>query len=504
MPPRSARTETTSLLGEGFAVGVATSGYQIEGGFNGPDQPHNNWAGWEDVGRAERSGVACDFWRHPEETLDRAAAIGCNAFRLSVEWARLEPSPGRYDVGALERYAEILSLCVARGLEPIVTLHHFTHPWWLGEEFWLRPGSPDIFARHVARIVPALAPWCRRWVTINEPNIVVLMGWIEGGSPPGRRMALSDAFCALDNLLTGHVLAADAVSGIQPEAEVTLNTSSSSVYEHDRMLLDLVQLRDAGVDPADVDRYVDERRAVHDAALPPQHAGEALVRRFFAAVSPYGTVREPGRGAAWARLRSRTKRGAPRRVVTAVHAAARARGIDSVGFDWYDPVASHAMRMPGRRNATGVRDWSFGRALWDVEPDPGLLRAWCATEAALRPGLPVWVVENGMATRVHHGQALPRDDGLDRPNYVRQHLGAVADAIAEGVPVRGYLHWSLVDNYEWGSYQPRFGLFGLDRADPSQPRWLDTDAAGNDAAGEFARVVAGLRAGDRSVLERPA
>ena len=188
--------------------------------------------------------MACDFWRHPEETLDRAAAIGCNAFRLSVEWARLEPAPGKFDTVALERYAEILSLCTARGLEPMVTLHHFTHPWWLGEEFWLRPGSPDVFARHVARVMPALAPHCRRWVTVNEPNIVMLMGWIEGACPPGRRMAFSDAFCVLDNLLTAHVLAGDAVTAVQPEAEVTINTSSSSVYEHDRMLLDLLQLRD--------------------------------------------------------------------------------------------------------------------------------------------------------------------------------------------------------------------------------------------------------------------
>ena len=88
-------------------------------------------------------------------------------------------------------------------------------------------------------------------------------------------MAVSDAYCALDNLLTAHVLAADVVTAVQPEAEVTINTSSSSVYEHDRMLLDLLQLRDAGVDPSDVDRYIDERRAVHDAAFPPRHAGEA-------------------------------------------------------------------------------------------------------------------------------------------------------------------------------------------------------------------------------------
>ncbi len=501
--PRS-RAGRPSLLGEGFLAGVATSGYQIEGGFNGDGEPHNNWSGWEGTGRAARSGLACDFWRRPTEALDRAAAIGCNAFRLSVEWARLEPRPGELDHAALERYAEILAECTARGMEPMVTLHHFTHPAWLGEEFWLRPGSPDVFARHVARVVPALTAHCRRWVTINEPNIVMLMGWIEGACPPGRRMALSDAYCVLDNLLTAHVLAAEAVTAVQSGAEVTINTSSSSVYELDRMLLDLLGLREAGVPASDVDRYVDERRAVHDAAFPPRHAGEAAVRRFFAAVSPYGAEREAGRGQAWARLRGLTRRRVPRRVVAAVHATTRARGFDAVGFDWYDPVASHAMRIPGRRTPAGERDWSFGRALWDTESHPAGLRSWCATEAALRPGLPLWVVENGMSTRVRDGQPVPREDGMGRPRYVREHLGAVADAVASGVPVRAYLHWSLVDNYEWGSYEPRFGLYGLDRSDPSAVRWLDTDAQGDDAAGEFARVLAGLRAGDGSVLDAPA
>jgi beta-glucosidase len=499
----SGRAGPASLLGEGFLAGVATSGYQIEGGFNGPGEPHNNWSSWEGTGRVARSGLACDFWRRPEEALDRAAAIGCNAFRLSVEWARLEPSPGVFDDAALERYVEILALCAGRGMAPIVTLHHFTHPWWLGEEFWLRPGSPDVFARHVARVAPALRAHCRHWVTVNEPNIVMLMGWIEGAYPPGRRMAVADAFCVLDNLLTAHVLAAEAVTAVQPEAVVTINTSSSSVYELDRMLLDLLQLHETGIQPSDVDRYVDERRAVHDAAFPPRHAGEAAVRRFFAAVAPYGAAHEPSRGQAWARLRGLTRRRAPRRVVAAGRASARARSLDAVGFDWYDPVASHAMRPPGRRTADGGRDWSFGRAPWDVKAHPAGLRSWCATEAALRPGLPLWVVENGMATLVRAGRPVPREDRMDRPRYVREHLGAVADAVADGVPVRAYLHWSLMDNYEWGTYEPRLGLYGLDRSDPSTVRWMDTDAQGDDAAGEFARVLAGLRAGDRSVLDAP-
>jgi beta-glucosidase len=340
-------------------------------------------------------------------------------------------------------------------------------------------------------------------VTINEPNIVTLMGWIEGSCPPGRRMAVADAFCALDNILTGHVLAADVISGVQPEAEVTVNTSSSSIYEHDRMLLDLLQVRDAGVDPDDVDRYVDERRTVHDAAFPPRHAGEAVIRRFFASVSPYGAVHEPARGAAWAALRGRTRRSAPRRVLDAVYASTRPRVMDAVGFDWYDPVASHAMRVPGRRTPSGARDWSFSRAYWDVESHPAALRAWCVTESALRPGLALWIVENGMATRTRDGQAVRREDGMDRPRYVREHLGAVVDAVAAGAPVTAYFHWSLMDNYEWGTYEPRYGLFGVDRSDPTAVRFMDTDAVGDDAAGEFTRVVRGLQAGDRSVLGGP-
>jgi hypothetical protein len=93
---------------------------------------------------------------------------------------------------------------------------------------------------------------------------------------------------------------------------------------------------------------------------------------------------------------------------------------------------------------------------------------------------------------------------MDRPRYVREHLGAVVDAVASGAPVTAYFHWSLMDNYEWGTYEPRYGLFGVDRSDPAAVRFMDTDAVGDDAAGEFARVVAGLQAGDRSVLGRPA
>ena len=490
-----------------FTVGVATSGFQVEGGYNGPGQPANNWVDWERCGRAERSGVACDFWARPAEMLDRAAAIGCTTFRLSVEWARLEPEAGRFDDAALARYVEILEMCGSRDLEPMITLHHFTHPRWLGEEFWLRPASPDLFARHVQRVVPTLAPYCHRWVTVNEPNIVPLMGWITGAYPPGRHYAFADAFCVLDNLLAAHVLASDAIAHVQPGAEIVCNTSSSSIYESDRLVTDLLLLRDAGIPPSDVDRYVDERRALHDAAFPPRNAGEFALRRFYAALSAYGTSRGAAGGPMWARLRHVARRPAPRRVIDVAYASPQVRTVGAIGLNWYDPIASHSMGMPGRSTPGGGREWSPGRAMWEVPADAQALRAWCRTEAALHPGLPLWVVENGMATRVVNGRPVPRKDGWDRPRYIREHFAALADAVADGTPVTAYLHWSLVDNYEWGSYDSRFGIFGMDRSDPGgMVRWLDTDAAGRDAAGAFAaaaRHLTGSRGQAGSEQDRP-
>jgi beta-glucosidase len=487
-----------SLLGADFLIGVATAGFQVEGGYNGPGQPANNWAGWERAGLAARSGLACDFWAHPEEALDRAAAIGCTTFRLSIEWARLEQEAGHFDEAALARYVEILEMCASRRLEPMITLHHFTHPAWLGDEFWLRPGSPDLFARHVQRVLPSLAPHCRHWVTINEPDVLMLMGWITGAHPPGRHYAFADAFCVLDNLLSAHVLASDAIVALQPEAEVVCNTSSSSIYESDRLVTDLLSLRAAGIPPSDADRYIDERRALHDAAFPPQHAGEFALRRFYAAMCPYGTNRGAGGGPLWARVRATSRRPVPRRVIDAVYASPQERTVSAVGFDWYDPVASHSLRRPGRRRPDGSRSWRVGREMWDVSPDPAGLRSWCRTESALRPGLALWVVENGMATRGEGSGSVPREDGWDRPRYIREHFGALADAVADGAQVTAYLHWSLVDNYEWGSYEPRFGIFGMDRSDRSGTmRWLDTDAAGDDAATAFAHAVRAITSGER-------
>jgi len=485
--------ETGGGLLPSALLGVATSGYQVEGGFNGPGEPANNWATWERVGRVAPSGRACGFWQHPEEALDRAASLGADAFRLSVEWARTEPAAGEVDDDALDRYAVILDGCAARGLEPVVTLHHFTHPWWLGDEFWLTPGAPERFAAHVSGVAEHLAGRCRRWVTVNEPNVAALAGWMVAAHPPGRHLALSDAFAVVDNLLAAHVLAYEAIHRADPEATVTVAPSASSVYELDRLWTDLLCARSLGVARDDLDGWTDERRRGHDAAYPPRSSADALARRAFAAASPFGPDGPaPGRRA--------LRRPSPRRAVGAVYEGPHERPLDAVAFSWYDPVTPHLLVPPGRRSSGG-RHWAATAAAWDVRPRPEDLAAWCGRTAALYPGLEVWVAENGMATLIRNGRFYPRRDGWDRPAYLRAHLAALVGAADAGVPVGAYFHWSLVDNYEWGSFEPRFGLFGLDRDRGERGvRWLETDSAGLDAPGAWRRLVDGIRAGDRSVF----
>ena len=165
------------------------------------------------------------------------------------------------------------------------------------------------------------------------------------------------------------------------------------------------------------------------------------------------------------------------------------------------PQASRHFRLPGHRTAGG-RNVLPTRHLWDDPPDPAGLARWLGDQHALAPGLPLWVVENGMCNRLRRGRTFGRLDGWDRPRYLRANLAAVVDAVDAGVPVSGYWHWSLVDNYEWGSYEPRFGLYGIDR-DRGGPtgRWLETDAMGHDSAGTYRDIITGLRSGDRTVLD---
>jgi beta-glucosidase/6-phospho-beta-glucosidase/beta-galactosidase len=462
-------------LPPGFRFGVATAGFQVEGGYNGPGQPANNWLDWERSGRVERSGDAIGFWDRYEEHLDRAVDAGCDAFRLSVEWARCEPTEGRLDPAALDRYAAVLDACHDRGLLPVAALHHFTHPHWLGPDFWLRQEAPERFGHWAGAVADRLGDRCRHWVTINEPNALAALTWMTGAFPPGRVGAVGDLVRALDHLLAAHVLAHEALHRRRPDAVVSVNNHASSVYELDRLLIDVLLARARGVDRHRLGEWLGRRRQDWYDAIPPAGRLEAVIRAVARSAVPL-------------------EQALPR-AVAAVWDGPRERPLDAVLVDYYNPPVADRLRPPGRRSA-GTRVWRPFRPLWDDPVRPEDLATWC--RANHEPGLDLWVAENGLCNRVAAGRAWPRADGWDRVAYLHASLAAVVAAVDDGLPMTAYFHWTLADNYEWGSYQARFGLYGVDRS--AGGRWCHLDSMGGDAAAAFRRLAEGLRAGDRSVL----
>lgn len=494
MPDRWLET----MLPERFLLGVATAGFQVEGGFNGPGEPANNWLAWERAGRVERSGPANRFHASPELLLDRAAAIGCDAFRLSLEWARLEPHAGERDPAALARYVAILAACRARGLTPIATLHHFTHPAWLGEGAWLPPEGEKTarrFAEHAAWLVQAIGEELERrgtaplahLITLNEINVLAIMSCVLGVFPPGERAAFAHAAAMLDALALAHVLAYDAIHDVYarrswPRPCVTTNNFSFGLYELDRMLVDLFTARSRGVEPAQLPASLLHRRVrwyaeLASAPRAPGASGTALTGAFAPLLG----------------LLLRERLPACRR---ALEASPRAEKLDAIALDYYDPFPEAALRMPGRQSGLG-RSWLPLAELWETPVNPGGLE-WFL-RAAGEYGLPVLVAENGLASPRRGERRGLRPDGWTRGRYLRSSLAALSRALAAGVPLMGYLHWSIADNYEWGSTVPRFGLHGYDHERGSlEPE----DSMGEPAAEVYREIISALRGGDREARRR--
>ena len=474
---------TPALLPDDFLFGVATAGFQIEGGFNGQGEPTNNWAAWEREGRIERSGAANGFWGSHVEQIELAASIGLTSFRLSVEWSRVEPSPGTIDADALAGYGRILAAICDAGMEPVVTLQHFTHPAWLGDQPWVDTTNISRLVGWMDRAVAELGEHCSKWVTINEPNILSINSFLTGIFPPGHLLDATAMFATFDTLLAAHVEAYDAIHRRQPDAVVTTNPYTFSIYELDQVATDLLTARSRGVTEADLGADLLERRREHYRRIGAGGPGargtsERFLRRLAASQSPVADALP-----------------ATRRALAASDAP---RHLDVIAVDHYAPIAASHLWLPGAPTAGG-RWWKPGRALWDDAPDPAFLVT--VLEEAAQYGRPVWILENGMCNRTVRGRAFPRLDGIRRPQYLADHIGAVVAAVESGIDVGGFWHWTLIDNYEWGSYEPRFGIFGLDRERDN--RIKATDDFGDDAAGAFRSIIDGLRQGDDTVINRP-
>ncbi len=384
--------------------GVAVSHYQVEG--NDPC----DWTDWEAAGRTNGGacGRAADSWIRYEEDASLAASLGANAFRFSVSWSRVEPRRGEFDDETLVRYRRLVDHLSAAGLEPIVTLFHYTHPrWFHAETPWTTAASVDVFARFTERTARALGPAARVYTVLNEPLVFVLGGFLDGQIPPGIADG-RDASRALDHLLGAHVEAAARIRHVRPGAAIGI--------AHNMMA------------------FAPERRW-----NPLDHLLARRADRLF-----NDGLLEAFRTGRWSFLVPPFSRFAGRRDDLP-------GSLDFLGVNFYSRLH---LRSPGRARLAG--DFRYldrsGRGLtdngWEIVPE--------AFESLLRRasslGLPLLVTENGLADAAD----------LRRSRFLEDHVAAL-ERVAADVPVAGYLHWSLIDNFEWlDGYGPKFGLFAFD------------------------------------------
>lgn len=207
----------------GFRWGTATAAHQIEGG-----NTNNDWWRWEHTegsGVAEPSGDACDSYHRWADDVDMVAGLGLDHYRFSLEWSRIEPAPGEYSVAALDHYRRVCDRLRDRGVEPVVTFHHFTTPLWLADRGgWEKEEAVDRFGDFCHRSAAALGPSIGRACTLNEPNVVATMGYVMGMFPPGRTDP-SAAETVTAHMVSAHRTAVEAIRAAVPGVPVGLTLS---------------------------------------------------------------------------------------------------------------------------------------------------------------------------------------------------------------------------------------------------------------------------------------
>ncbi len=215
---------------DGFLWGAATSSHQVEG-----NNRWNDWWEFEQSGRLpHRSGDACRHFELYESDFDMARSWGHNAHRMSIEWSRIEPVQGQIRSDALDHYVSVVAALRKRGLEPVVTLHHFTNPsWFTRRGGWTRADSVDLFQRYVDAVCSRLAKPVRFWLTINEPTVYVTRAFLKGNWPPCQPDSWLRAGRALRNLCRAHTAAYAVIHQHRSDAMVGFAHSAPFVVAHD-------------------------------------------------------------------------------------------------------------------------------------------------------------------------------------------------------------------------------------------------------------------------------
>jgi beta-glucosidase len=392
----------------GFWWGTGNSSNQCEGAA-----PAGDWLPWERTGHAPPSGRGNGFADRYRQDFDLLTGIGLRHFRLSLEWARLEPEEGKHDRAEVERYRAMLLAGRDAGMGIWVTAHHFTLPAWFAAAggFGDEHARTYYWRRHIEFLAETFGDLVYGWKPINEPHAYALCGWLLGVIPPGRRDIAEARHMLIGAHLANHEAWKALRGGGQPVATIH----------------DLAPAIAASPDEAD-------QRA---AAAVDDLAFGCWIKMVRDGVLELPAL--PGLPA-------------PERIEDPDFVGA----FDVIGFSYYRATSVRA--NPAQTSTSGVllgpypaegRPGPMGYVPWSG----GLGLVLDRLHAEL-PGKPLLISEYGIGTA----------DDSQRCRYIHDGVAIAADAIEQGIDLRGFFHWTGIDNYEWGlGYTVPFGLFGPDR-----------------------------------------
>lgn len=413
-----------------FRIGAASAALQIEGG-----DTDTNWHDWArtpgNILDGSTPARATDHWNRWREDNEIMGSLGMQITRIGLEWARIEPRPGEFDYEALDRYREEIEDLISRGIHPLVTLHHFTHPMWFQEmgEF-TNPDSVEIFLRFARVAVTHLGDLVTDWVTINEPNVHAVQSYLFREGPPAE-VSWTKLRRVLRNFAEAHCRAYLLIHEI---------------------------VDDTAANPAATGRRANVTFAHHVRVFAPQNPANPI-HRMFTRMNEFlfhEVIEEAMFSGKFHPILGRRPGDLPVR-----------RYADAIGINYYSRTA---VTGPSDGTFDGVPTTDMG---WEIYPD-GLIQA--AERLHRKYPAPIWVTENGCAdsgrpdlaashpSASAHGS--PADVDVDLPlehfrtSYLLEHLSAIA---ASPLPFERYYHWCFLDNWEWSFGEvPRFGIVHVD------------------------------------------
>jgi beta-glucosidase len=387
------------LRAKSFLWGVATSAFQLEG------SPYADWASWDAILNSKPD--VTNHYTLYRQDLNLLKDLGVNAYRFSLEWSRIQPRENIWDEDAIAHYQNIINILLENNIEPMVTIHHFTHPLWFIKKYpWHKDASIEKFLNYTEKITSAIQG-VKYWITFNEPYVLLLGGYLEGCMPPGiKNMSL--AVNALKNIFTCHGNAYDIIHSKIPGAMVSVAHNMAALAPWKRWSL--------------MDRLL--------AKIAKHFYNHSLLDAFLT-----GT------------MRIKLPFNRPIDIDLPIK-----NKLDFFGVNYYTRV--HIRFNPFKKMGVELRHRDIdGYGLtdmgWEVHPR-GLEKV---LRYASKLNVPLIITENGIATH----------DDQKKIKFMKKHIDVLEKCIKDGIDVRGYFYWSLIDNYEWlQGLDARFGLYKVD------------------------------------------